>query len=243
MPPYQRSRPVRSALEYRLGLLPRDLRSPPRSHPSPPPPSRKPSRFFPADVSAAIVRKRRELRTVLTWIAVASVGAIGAAATWDALRSPDPRSSARASAPRTTASEPAPTDRITLSPPTGTTTSESGACANAEECREEWSRAVAEDADFKIAEYTGSAWVAEGHGRSFYIWATEATPTRPFAYEGYRILRRIGGVRIFTDNVRLAWRAQGATVWIEAGPTEESVAPKPSELRRLVRASKTIAIG
>jgi hypothetical protein len=186
----------------------------------------------------------RELRTALTWFAIACVGAIAIAATLDALRSRDSRSSPRASAPQTTASEPAQTDRIntTLSPPTGTTTGESRACANADECREEWSRAVAEDADFNIADYTGSAWVAKGHGRSFYIWATEAVPTRPFAYEGYRIIRRIGGVRIFGDNVRLAWRAQGATVWIEAGPTEDSLAPKASDLRRLVRASKAIAI-
>jgi hypothetical protein len=182
------------------------------------------------------------VRRTLTWIAVACVGAIGVAATLDALRSRDSRSP-RASAPRATASEPAPTDHITTtpSPPDWTTTGESGACANADECREEWSRAVAEDADFKITEYTGSAWVAKGHGRSFYIWATEAIPTRPFAYEGYRIIRRIGDVRIFGDNVRLAWRAQGATVWIEAGPTEDSLAPKLGDLRRLVRASKAIA--
>jgi hypothetical protein len=185
------------------------------------------------------------VRKALTWIAVACVGAIGVAATVDALRSRDSRSSARASAPRTTASEPARTDRITttLSPPTGTTTRESGACANADEFREEWSRAVAEDADFKITGYTGSAWVAKGQGRSFYIWATEAVPTRPFAYEGYRVIRRVGGVRVFSDTVRLAWRADRATVWIESGPTEDSLAPKPSELRRLVQASKAIAIG
>jgi hypothetical protein len=73
---------------------------------------------------------------------------------------------------------------------------------------------------------------------------TEATtvPTRPFAYEGYRTIRRIGGVRIFGDAVRLAWRAHGATVWIESGPHEDSLAPKRSGLRRLVRASKAIAI-
>jgi hypothetical protein len=180
----------------------------------------------------------------LTWIAVACVGAIGVAAMLDALRSRDSGSSVRASPSRTTRSEPAQTDRITttLSPPTGTTTGENGACTNADECREKWSRAVAEEADFKIAEYTGSAWVAKGHGRSFYIWATEATPTRRFADEGYRVIRRIGGARIFSDNVRLAWRAQGARVWIEAGPFEDSLAPKPSELGGLVRASRAVAL-
>jgi hypothetical protein len=68
-------------------------------------------------------------------------------------------------------------------------------------------------------------------------------PNTPICLRGYRVILRIGRVRIFGDNVRLAWRAQGATVWIEAGPTEDSLAPKPSELRRLVRASKAIAIG
>jgi hypothetical protein len=208
---------------------------------------RRPPASVPAsistDASRAIVRMTRGMRNPFTWIAVACVGAVAVAATSDALRSRDSRSSPRAS-PRTAASEPAPTDRITTTPapPTGTSTGERRPCANADACRKRWSRAVAEDADFKIAGYTGSAWVAEGHGRSFYIWATEAIPTRPFAYEGYRIIRRIGGVPIFGDNVRLAWRAQGATVWIEAGPTEQSLAPKPSQLRLLVRASKAIAI-
>jgi hypothetical protein len=185
------------------------------------------------------------MRKALTWIAVACVASIGVAAASDPLRSRDSRSSGRAWATGTTRSEPVQTEHVTtaLSPPTGTTTGEYGACTTADECREEWSRAVAKDADFKIAEYTGSAWVAEGHGRSFYIWATEATPTRPFAYQGYRVILRIGGVRIFSDNVRLAWRAQGATVWIQAGPTEDSLAPEPGDLRELVRASKTIGVG
>jgi hypothetical protein len=111
------------------------------------------------------------MRKALTWIAVACVASIGVAAVLDALRSRDSRSSARAWATGTTRSEPAQTERVTTapSPPTGTTTGENGACTTADECREEWSRAVAQEADFKIAEYTGSAWVAAGHGRSFYM--------------------------------------------------------------------------
>jgi hypothetical protein len=184
------------------------------------------------------------MRNPFTWVAVACIGAIALAATFDAVRSRESPSSQRASASRTTTSKPANRDPVSTISwlPTDTTTGEGRTCTNADACRKRWSRAVAEDAGFKIARYTGSAWVAEGRGRSFYIWATEAIPTHPFAYEGYRIIRRIDGVPIFGDNVRLAWRVHRATVWIEAGPTEDSLAPMPSQLRLLVRASKAIAI-
>jgi hypothetical protein len=140
-------------------------------------------------------------------------------------------------------SKPATSNRVSTTPllPTGTTAGERRACANPA-CRTDWSRAVAEAAEYKITEYTGSAWVAEGRGRSFYIWANERIAVRSLSEEGYHVARRINGVPIYGDGVRLAWRAQRATVWIEAGPTEDSVAPKPSELRRLVRASKGIAL-
>jgi hypothetical protein len=117
--------------------------------------------------------------------------------------------------------------------------SEGGGCAA--ECHEEWSRAVAEAAGYKIVENTGSAWVARGRGRSFYIWAVESIAAARLTNEGFRILRRVNGVPIYTDGLRVAWRTRSATFWIEAGPTEESLAPRPSELGSLVRASKTVA--
>ena len=183
------------------------------------------------------------MRNPLTWVAVACIGAIAVAATVDGIRSRDSMSPPRASAPRTTTPKPASTDSSTPSLPPDTTTGESLACATPKACRQDWPRAVAEAAEYKITEYTGSAWVAERRGSSFYIWVTGRIAIRDLNEEGYRVVRRVNGVPIYSDDTRLAWRAQRATVWIEAGPAEESLAPKPNELRRLVRASKAIAIG
>jgi hypothetical protein len=195
---------------------------------------RKRSRSYPDGLPPAILRKR-SVRNPLTWVAVVCIGAIAVAAAVDAIRSRDSTSPPRA-ASRTTTPKPAITDRLSSAPPLppGATTGESR--------RQDWSRAVAEAADYKITEYTESAWVAERRGRSFYIWATEAIAIGDLGKEGFRVVRRVNGVPIYTDDIRLAWRAQRATVWLEAGPTGDSVAPKPTELRRLVRASIAIAI-
>jgi hypothetical protein len=122
------------------------------------------------------------------------------------------------------------------------------ACSSPDECRENWSRAVAKAAGYQIIGNTGSAWVAQGRGHSFYFWATEVIPASQLRSEGYRILRRVKGVPIYadsvdlTDNINLTWRARRATLWIQAGPTKDSVAPKPNELRRLVAASIALPI-
>ncbi len=185
------------------------------------------------------------MRNPFTWVAVACIATIAVAATLDAVRSRESPSSPRASASRTTTSKPASTDPVStiLWLPTGTTTGEGRACATPDECREKWSRVVAEAAGYKVVENTGSAWVARGRGRSFYIWAVESIGAARLTNEGYRVLRRVNGVPIYTDGLRFAWRTRSATVWIEAGPTEHSQAPKSNQLRSLVTASRTIPLG
>ena len=111
------------------------------------------------------------------------------------------------------------------------------ACTEPTDC---WSRYVALEAGFRIAGSTGSAWIVKGRKRSFYFWATGPANDLVRA-EGYRVVRRLAGVEILTDGVRLAWRLRRATLWIEAGPTEDSIAPKPGELAELIAGSRMLA--
>jgi hypothetical protein len=104
-----------------------------------------------------------------------------------------------------------------------------------------WSRKVALEAGFRIAGSSGSAWIVKGRNRSFYFWATRSA--NDLRAEGYRVVRRLAGVEILTDGVRLVWRLRRATIWIEAGPTEDSIASKPGELAELIAASRTLASG
>ena len=181
------------------------------------------------------------MRNPFTWIAVACVGAIALVAALDGLRSWRSASPPPASTPEA-ATTPVTTEEVTTAPlPTaGATTDADDECADPTECTEDWTRAVAEAAGFRITEHTGSAWVAVGRGKSFYICATNWAAQHQLDDEGFRIVRRIDGVPIFDDGIRLAWSLDRLTVWAEPGPTENSVGPKPGELRRLVRASETI---
>lgn len=115
-------------------------------------------------------------------------------------------------------------------------------CGEPVECRRKWSRTVAKSAGYKVVRFTGSAWIAQGHNRSFYIWATEPIPKRRLRGEAYRVVRRVNGVPVYADGIRLTWRAPKATVWVESGPLQDSIAPKPTELHRLVSASMRVPI-
>jgi hypothetical protein len=106
-----------------------------------------------------------------------------------------------------------------------------------------WSRKVALEAGFMIAGSTGSAWIVEGGKHSFYFWGRGRTSASALRAEGYRVVRRVAGVEILSDGVRLAWRLRQATVWVEAGPTEDAIAPKAGELGGLIAASKRLASG
>jgi hypothetical protein len=112
------------------------------------------------------------------------------------------------------------------------------ACAEAR-----WVRRIVEVAGYRVTDEPASALVAKGKGREFYIWTSELT--RPFndlvSAEGWRRIATVDGAHVYGDQ-RLwrFWAAQVFIFWIQAGPRARSVAPRPTELGPLIRASKSI---
>jgi hypothetical protein len=112
------------------------------------------------------------------------------------------------------------------------------ACAEAR-----WVRRVVEVAGYRVTDEPASALVAEGKGREFYIWTSELA--LPFSElvcaEGWRRVSAVEGADVYGDR-RLwrFWAAQGFIFWVQAGPRATSVAPWPTELGSLIRASQSI---
>ena len=107
-----------------------------------------------------------------------------------------------------------------------------------------WVRLVAVRAGFRIVDETGSALVAQGRGRSFYLWATEIDRSvgRIADDGGWLLLGRRAGVRVYGDGAlwRL-WSAQGFVFWLQAGPLATSRLPDLDDLEPLVRASMELS--
>jgi hypothetical protein len=112
------------------------------------------------------------------------------------------------------------------------------ACAEAE-----WVRRVVEKAGYRVVGATGSALVARGHGRSFYVWTTrgEQTAQEIADDEGGDYLASIASVRLYGDDDWRFWGAQGFIFWVHEGPRGDAIVPAPAELAQLVRASWTIS--
>ena len=110
------------------------------------------------------------------------------------------------------------------------------------ECSARWVRRIVRRAGYRVTGATGTAWVASGRGREFFIWATEprGSVKRSAKREGYRPVGRIAGASVYDDGVRRFWPAGRFTVWLAAGPHGDSLAPRVGELAPLVRASRTI---
>ena len=97
------------------------------------------------------------------------------------------------------------------------------ACAEAR-----WVGRVVEAGGYRIGDGrgTGSALIAEGRGRAFYVWAasTGAGDSQPAE-----------------DGVRTSWNAQGFTFWVESGPSASGeVKANLDELEPVVAASRRI---
>jgi hypothetical protein len=109
------------------------------------------------------------------------------------------------------------------------------ACSEAD-----WVRRVVESAGYRITDETGSALVAKGKGKAFYIWTTELTrPMRELvAEEDWTRLSTMEGVEVYGDE-RLwrFWSAQGFVFCVKQGPTDRSVLPDGEELATLIRES------
>lgn len=96
------------------------------------------------------------------------------------------------------------------------------ACAEAR-----WVGRVVEADGYQVGDGrgTGSALIAEGRGRTFYVWAagTGADGSAPT-----------------DDGVRTSWTAQGFTFWVESGPSFTDTKPTVAELKGIVAASRRI---
>jgi hypothetical protein len=84
---------------------------------------------------------------------------------------------------------------------------------------------------------TGAAIVGRAHGVAYYFWAfpREHRRTSHFpAGEGYRLTRRVNGIDVHADGVRLTWQVHGLHVWLEAGNVHDQM------IDEIVRASAVV---
>jgi hypothetical protein len=111
------------------------------------------------------------------------------------------------------------------------------------ECSARWVRRIVTQSGYRVTGSTGSAWVAAGRGREFFIWATEASgAVEPLAKrEGYRLVGRFAEAPVYDDGVRKFWPAGGFLFWVAAGPRGDSIAPTARELAPIILASRTVA--
>jgi hypothetical protein len=108
----------------------------------------------------------------------------------------------------------------------------------------DWVQKIAERAGYRISGETGSALIARGNGRSFYIWATEGRPKEieKAVKDGeWPTFRSVEGIEVYGDErVWRWWVGEGFTIWLQAGPAKDSRLPSLTEMESLVRASKTV---
>jgi hypothetical protein len=83
-----------------------------------------------------------------------------------------------------------------------------------------WTRAVVEEAGYRVTGDTGSALLAEGRGTEFLIWAIREPLPPPT--EGYEPIANIYGnpeagayATIYSDNTRFVWAMAGLAVYVE----------------------------
>jgi hypothetical protein len=84
---------------------------------------------------------------------------------------------------------------------------------------------------------TGAAIVGRANGGGYSLWAfpQKHAATRNFrADEGYRLLRRVDGIEIHADGVRLTWHVHGLAVWLEADNARDQM------IDEIVRASAAV---
>jgi hypothetical protein len=108
-----------------------------------------------------------------------------------------------------------------------------------------WVREVAERAGYRVTGETGSALMAQGNGRSFYIWATERAAGQDLS-DGPTArkdpLGEVEGVAVYGDeSLWRWWTANGFVFWLQAGPYASSQIPRLKEMQSLVQASTALS--
>lgn len=108
----------------------------------------------------------------------------------------------------------------------------------------DWVQQVAERAGYHVTGETGSALIAQGKGRSFYIWTSEQATGQdlndgPTARKGP--LGVVEGVAVYGDaHTWLWWAANGFVFWLQPGPYSTSQIPRLNEMESLVLASRAL---
>lgn len=168
-------------------------------------------------------------RKAVSWAVLVGVAAIATVAIWDAFAT-RPEPAAEATAPPGTT--------------TGGTRTQQVALVSRRDERMEWTRRVVERGGYEVTGESSAALSAQGHGGSFYIWATSARAPRdqrpPVAWKR---LGSVEGTTVQGEGRTWAWWTSGEAglvVWLNAGPASDARLPSLEALGPLVRASRTI---
>jgi hypothetical protein len=104
-----------------------------------------------------------------------------------------------------------------------------------------WTRAVIEEAGYRVTGDTGSALEAVASGGEFHVWAfpPEFTIDELKAEENYRQLAIIDDTVLYSDGIRAFWMVQGLAVWVSGWQVEDSTPPLAA-LGDLVRSSQLV---
>lgn len=103
----------------------------------------------------------------------------------------------------------------------------------------DWVRRISEAAGYGVVGDTGSAFVASGKGREFYIWATRNAHSAN-RLSPWRPLDVVNGTTVYGDEDLWRWWTAGDFIfWVKAGP-RPTVAPPPQELASLIDASRQL---
>jgi hypothetical protein len=104
-----------------------------------------------------------------------------------------------------------------------------------------WSRAVIEEAGYRVTGDTGSALEAAAPGGEFHVWAfpPDFTADELKQDEGYRQEAIVGGTVVYSDGVRVFWMVQGLVVWVSGWQADDPI-PPVAVLGNLVHASELV---
>jgi hypothetical protein len=191
------------------------------------------------------VRQRRHQRR----LGAGLVGGVAFLATgsllWRAFLPPDPVEPGQP-IPSATGSLMSPSDGM-ASPSANPSYCEGGPWS---ECSTEavWVQEVIAQAGFTILRATGSAFVVEAEGKSFYMSAIAVSRQDHPGVESlqeavqngaYQLYAEIDGIPIYTDGIRYVWITQALQVHVQGGPPTDPL-PSDAVLGTVVRLTQAI---